>query len=1070
MLRASQIFSDNYKDLPLDQWQTLITQNYAVDESDYLNELLALATPDKDTIEKVTRQASDLVEAIRQDERSKEGVEAFLQQYSLSTKEGIILMCLAEALLRIPDAKVANDLIRDKLTSADWEKHTGQSSSYFVNASTWGLMLTGKIIDVDQDGDGKPDTMLRGLIAKFGEPVIRQAMNQAMRIMGRQFVLGRTIKEALKRGAKSVQKGYTHSFDMLGEAAYTAKDAQRYYEAYSNAIAEIGAVKVQEGNEAPSISIKLSALHPRYEEGQRDRILTEMVGTVSKLVKQARDLDVAVTIDAEEADRLEISLDVFEAVYDSTVCDDWEGFGMVVQAYSKRALPVLGWLNALSKKHGRRIPLRLVKGAYWDSEIKWSQQGGYSSYPVFTRKCGTDVSYLACANYLLNADGKFYPQFATHNAQTVFSIMNMAGTSRDFEFQRLHGMGEALYDMVLNQYPDLHCRIYAPVGNHKDLLPYLVRRLLENGANTSFVHQLVDEKTPVMELAEHPSTVLKSFETLHNDRIPLPPHIYEDFGEMRLNSSGTNLHIQSETEPFMNQVKHYLDNQWHAKPIIDGQEFTSEEEQVICPYDHSHTVGTVHKATEEQALKALDVAHQNFIGWDVTPVQQRSALLDKVADTLESHKHELIALCSRDGGKSIQDGIDEVREAIDFCRYYAYNARNQFGHEIHLPGPTGESNDLYLQGRGVFACISPWNFPLAIFIGQVAAALVAGNTVIAKPADQTTLVAYRAVQLMHEAGIPTSVLQFVPIRGSVLGKVILSDNRIGGVAFTGSTSTAHTINRTLASRDAMLSPLIAETGGQNAMIVDSSALPEQVVEDVIHSAFTSAGQRCSALRVLYLQEEIADKIIEVLSGAMQELRLGNPTDLSTDVGPVIDMAAREELQEHIDELKAAGKLIAETPMPEGLEGHGSFLSPVAFEINHINDLEQEWFGPIVHIVRYKAKDLDKVIDQINNYGFGLTLGVHSRNESTALYIDKRARVGNVYINRNMIGATVGVQPFGGQGLSGTGPKAGGPFYLYRFATEHTRTNNTAAIGGNASLLSLGDEDVSPEFLQQEQDS
>lgn len=1062
MLRASHIFSDNYKHLSLDEWQEIITQNYAVDESDYLDELLAIATPDKNTIEKITHQANELVQAIRKDERSKkDGVEAFLQQYSLSTKEGIILMCLAEALLRIPDANVANGLIRDKLTSANWGKHSGQSDSLLVNASTWGLMLTSKIVGVAHDGNGKPTNMLHGLIATLCQPVIRQVMNQAMRIMGRQFVLGRTIKEALKRGSKSVNKGYTHSFDMLGEAAYTAADAKQYYESYSDAIAQIGAIKTQSGNKAPGLSIKLSALHPRYEESQRDRILTEMVETVSKLVEQARKLDVAVTIDAEEADRLELSLDVFEAVYDSAVCHDWEGFGMVVQTYSKRALPVLGWLNALSQKHGRRIPLRLVKGAYWDQEIKWSQQGGYFNYPVFTRKSATDVSYLACAKYLLETDGTFYPQFATHNAQTVFSILDMAGSNRNFEFQRLHGMGESLYDLILEQYPDLSCRIYAPVGNHKDLLPYLVRRLLENGANTSFVHQLIDENTSIIDLVEHPSIILRSFENLHNDRIPLPPNLYQDFGEHRINSSGTNLHTHSEIEPFMNQVKHFLQNQWHAKPIIDGQEYINSEENVVCPYDNSHIVGTVHKATEEQALQALEVAQKNFIAWDVTPVQQRSALLDKVADELEEHKHELIALCSRDGGKSIQDGIDEIREAIDFCRYYAYNARNQFGHEIHLPGPTGESNNLYLQGRGPFVCISPWNFPLAIFIGQIAAALVAGNTVIAKPADQTTLVAYRAVQIMHQAGIPTSVLQFIPIRGSVLGKVVLEDNRVAGVAFTGSTSTAHTINRTLASRDAMLSPLVAETGGQNAMIVDSSALPEQVVEDVIHSAFTSAGQRCSALRVLYIQDDIADKIIEVLSGAMQELRLGNPTDLSTDVGPVIDMAAREELQGHIDELKAAGKLVAETPMPEGLEGHGSFLSPVAFEIDHINDLEQEWFGPIVHIVRYKSKNLDQVIDQINDYGFGLTLGVHSRNETTAMYIDKRARVGNVYINRNMIGATVGVQPFGGQGLSGTGPKAGGPFYLYRFATEHTRTNNTAAIGGNATLLSLGDEDVTP---------
>lgn len=1052
MFKASQILSDSYQQLSLSEWQEIITQNYSVDESSYLQELLELATPDDKTVNIITHQASQLVEEIRQSSKSREGVEAFLQQYSLSTKEGVILMCLAEALLRIPDANVANALIRDKLSAAEWKKHTGQSESILVNASTWGLMLTGKIVDVDQDGDGKPDTLLKGLIAKFGEPVIRQAMNQAMRLMGRQFVLGRSIKEAMKRGAKSVEKGYTHSFDMLGEAAYTAHDAHRYYEAYSKAISEIGQVKVKEGQLAPSISIKLSALHPRYEVGQKDRVMTEMVDTLLKLVKQARDLDVAVTIDAEEADRLELSLDIFEALYTSEICQDWAGLGMVVQAYSKRALPALGWLDALSRKHGRRIPIRLVKGAYWDSEIKWSQQAGLSNYPVFTRKAGTDVSYLACARFIMSTHNSFYPQFATHNAQTVFSIMEMAGERRDFEFQRLHGMGEILYDKVLERYPGLKCRIYAPVGNHKDLLPYLVRRLLENGANTSFVHQLVDKATPVMSLVEHPCLVLKRYPTLHNDRIPLPPHIY---GPDRVNSAGTNLHINSQIEPFMQNVQQYLDNQWHAKPIIDGKEITTNEEAVFCPYDNTHQIGTVHKVSEELALDALTIAHKNFIAWDMTPVEQRAQILEKIADVFEENEAELIALCSRDGGKTLQDGIDEVREAVDFCRFYANNARKDFGQEITLPGPTGESNHLYLQGRGVFACISPWNFPLAIFTGQVVAALVAGNTVLAKPADQTTLVAYRAVQLMHQAGVPTSVLQFVPCRGSTFGKVILSDIRVAGVAFTGSTSTAQTINRTLATRDGMLSPLIAETGGQNAMIVDSSALPEQVVADVIQSAFTSAGQRCSALRVLYVQEDVADRILEVLSGAMQELKLGDPTDLSTDIGPVIDAVAREELAGHVEQLRATGNLIAETPMPAGLE-KGCFLAPTAFFINHINDLTQEWFGPILHVIKYKSKELDQVIDQINGYGFGLTLGIHSRNESTATYIDKRARVGNVYINRNMIGATVGVQPFGGQGLSGTGPKAGGPFYLHRFATEHTRTNNTAAIGGNATLLSLGD--------------
>ncbi|WP_251359077.1 bifunctional proline dehydrogenase/L-glutamate gamma-semialdehyde dehydrogenase PutA [Kangiella sp. TOML190] len=1055
MFKASQILAQ--APLDLEQWQQVITNNYQVDESAYLEELLELATPDQGTINTITKQASQLVEEIRGSGKSKEGVEAFLQQYSLSTKEGVILMCLAEALLRIPDSKVANSLIRDKLSEADWKKHAGESESMLVNASTWGLMLTGKIVDVDQDGDGKPDTMLGGLVSKFGEPVIRNAMNQAMKIMGRQFVLGRNIEEAMQRGQKSVEKGYTHSFDMLGEAAFTADDARKYFEAYSKAINEIGSAKTQDGQLAPSISIKLSALHPRYEVAQKDRVLTEMVSVVKTLAKQARELDVAITIDAEEADRLELSLDIFEAVFDSDICRGWDGFGMVVQAYSKRALPVLGWLDALSKKHQRRIPLRLVKGAYWDSEIKWSQQAGLASYPVFTRKAATDVSYLACAKFILNTESSFYPQFATHNAQTVFSIMQMAGERRDFEFQRLHGMGEVLYDLILKQYPGLRCRIYAPVGNHKDLLPYLVRRLLENGANTSFVHQLVDKNTPVIDLVEHPSIVLKAYPTLHNNRIPLPPEIYAQEGvRPRLNSAGTNLHINSEIEPFMQKVASHLNEQWHAKPIINGKELSSTQENIYCPYDQSHQIGTKHKADEKQALEALAVAQKSFIAWDMTPAEKRAEVLDTIADLFEQHKHELIALCSRDGGKTMQDSIDEVREAVDFCRYYANRARQDFAQETSLPGPTGESNDLYLQGRGVFACISPWNFPLAIFTGQVVAALVAGNTVLAKPADQTTLVAYRAIQLMHQAGIPKGVLQFVPCRGSTFGKTVLSDPRIAGVAFTGSTDTAHTINRTLAARDSVIAPLIAETGGQNAMIVDSSALPEQVIEDVIHSAFTSAGQRCSALRLLYVQEDIAPRIIEVLSGAMQELKIGDPTKLKTDLGPVIDQAAKEELLSHVQELKAAGKLIAETPMPSDL-ADGHFIAPTAFKIGSINDLTQEWFGPVLHLVTYKAKELDKVIAQINNYGYGLTLGIHSRNEKTATYIDKRVRVGNVYINRNMIGATVGVQPFGGQGLSGTGPKAGGPHYLHRFATEHTRTNNTAAIGGNATLLSLGDD-------------
>jgi RHH-type proline utilization regulon transcriptional repressor/proline dehydrogenase/delta 1-pyrroline-5-carboxylate dehydrogenase len=1052
MFKASKVLEPQSPSLA-ELWQA-ITDNYIVDESNYLEELLTLATPNEQDIQQITERASELVAEVRKHHDAKDGIEAFLQQYSLSTKEGVILMCLAEALLRIPDAEVANNLIKDKIEAAEWKKHLGQSDSWLVNSATWGLMLTGSIVSFKKDpiNEEQPTNLLKNLISKCGEPVIRQAMNQAMKLMGKQFVLGRTIDEALKRGAKSVEKGYTHSFDMLGEAAFTMKDARRYFEAYSMAIEAIGKAPKSDKVQPPSISIKLSALHPRYEHGQKDRVMSEMFETVCQLVKQAKALDVAITIDAEEMDRLELSLELFEKIYRSDVCSGWEGFGLVVQAYSKRAMPVLCWLNALAKEVGRRIPLRLVKGAYWDSEIKWSQQAGIAGYPVYTRKAATDVSYLACARYILSTEGSFYPQFATHNAQTVMNILHWAGGRRDFEFQRLHGMGEQLYNLVLEQNPGLNVRIYAPVGEHKDLLPYLVRRLLENGANTSFVHRLVDEKTPISDLVTHPCVTLRKYKSLANDRIPLPPHLY---GEGRLNSSGTNLHIESHIKPFMAGIERFANTQWHATPIIGGKSVTGESIEVRSPYNTDKRVGTTINASKEQAEEAIALAQKAQPTWNRKGAHYRADLLDKVAELMEANKHELIALCSHEAGKTLQDGIDEVREAVDFCRYYAMKAREDFGSAQTLPGPTGESNEIYLQGRGVFACISPWNFPLAIFTGQVTAALAAGNSVVCKPAGQTTLIAHRAVQLMHQAGIPVDVLHYVPGKGSVIGHLFSTDPRIAGVAFTGSTSTAVGINQALASRsDSPIAPLIAETGGQNAMIVDSSALPEQVVADVIHSAFTSAGQRCSALRVLYLQEEIAPRVLEILEGAMAELVLGDPTQLKTDIGPVIDAAAKAELEGHIHDLKQSGRLIAEAKLPAHAKGH--FVAPVAFKIEHINDLTQEWFGPILHVITYKSKDLDKVIDSINAYGYGLTLGIHSRIETTAKYIDQRVRVGNVYINRNMIGAVVGVQPFGGQGLSGTGPKAGGPRYLHRFATERTRTNNTAAIGGNATLLSLGD--------------
>ncbi len=1052
MFKASQVFE--LEQLSLDELWQEISHNYSTDENNYLKELLNLAELTSADIQHITDKATALVQSVRKNYSASDSIEAFLQQYSLDTKEGIALMCLAEALLRIPDADVANGLIKDKIESAKWEQHLGQSDSWLVNSSTWGLMLTGRIVSYKFDPQTEqPTNMLKRLVAKCGEPIIRKSMNQAMKFMGKQFVLGQTIEDALNKSRSAIEKGYTHSFDMLGEAALTQVDAERYFQAYQSAIEALGKAPKHANRPTPSISIKLSALHPRYELSQKERVLSELFDTILQLSKLAKDLDVAITIDAEEMDRLELSLELFEKLYRDPVFENWSNLGLVVQAYSKRALPVLVWLKNLSKQLNRRIPLRLVKGAYWDSEIKWCQQQGLNGYPVYTRKAGTDVSYLACARYLLKSTDCFYPQFATHNAHTVASILHWAGNQRDFEFQRLHGMGEELYDLILQQEDALNVRIYAPVGPHKDLLPYLVRRLLENGANTSFVHRLVDEETPVEELARHPITTLTQHQSLANDKIPLPKALY---GDERPNSSGVNLSIYSQLQPFLKSVSQFFQTQWHAHPIVDGEKLEGESIAVYCPFNEQQQVGSHSQITSEQLESAINSAHAAQTRWNRQGGDYRADCLDKLATLMEDNQHELIALCCLEGGKTLQDGIDEIREAIDFCRYYAVNTRKDFANPVLLPGPTGESNELYLQGRGVFACISPWNFPLAIFTGQVVAALAAGNSVLCKPAGQTTLIAFRAVQLMHEAGIPGDVLHFVPGKGSIVGKQLTEDKRIAGVAFTGSTQTAVGINRALAARDdTPISPLIAETGGQNAMIVDSSALPEQVITEVIHSAFTSAGQRCSALRVLYIQEDIADHVLSLLSGAMQELSVGDPRLLSTDVGPVIDSASQKELQQHIQELKQAGQLIAETSLPNNLPP-GHFVAPCAFQIQSINELTQEWFGPILHVIRYASNELDKIIDEINDYGYGLTLGVHSRNESTAYYIDSRVKVGNVYINRNMIGAVVGVQPFGGQGLSGTGPKAGGPHYLHRFATERTRTNNTAAIGGNATLLSLGD--------------
>ncbi|MEQ5820871.1 bifunctional proline dehydrogenase/L-glutamate gamma-semialdehyde dehydrogenase PutA [Halomonas sp. SCS19] len=1063
MLNANNMLDNSTWQQDLDTLFARISDHYVVEEDAFVSELIKLIDGKDEHIERVADKTASLVREVREMDTAVDTIDELLQQYSLDTHEGLMLMCLAEAMLRIPDKATADALIEDRLGPADWKAHLGKSESWMVNASTWGLLMTGRVVSLDKPKDGKPSGFINKMVNRMGEPVIRRAMVEAMKVMGKQFVLGRDIDEALKRSKPLFDKGYTYSYDMLGEAARTRRDADRYFDDYATAIRQVGKTSRNLGDRtpAPSISIKLSALHPRYEFGRREQVLEELVGSVKELAKLARDNDVAVTIDAEEVDRLELSLEVFRAVYESDICRGWGHFGLVVQAYSKRALPVLHYLNRLADFQGDEIPLRLVKGAYWDTEIKESQQLGVDGYPVFTRKASTDVAYLACARFLLSdaTKGRIFPQFATHNAHTITTILEQANhTSRAFEFQRLHGMGEALYDAALKRAPEgTYCRIYAPVGAHKDLLPYLVRRLLENGANSSFVHQLVDPKVPVESLCVHPIETLRQFDSLSNPQIPLPRDIY---GEHRPNSRGVNLTINSQYRPLMEAMGKHMDTRYQARPLLafEVAEDPAQTHEVTSPYDRRQVVGSVQWTTREQTERAVDAAWAAFPAWEVTPVKERADILRRFADLMEEHLAELMALCSREGGKLLTDGVDEIREAVDFCRYYAVRAEEIFGEPTELPGPTGESNRLHMGGKGVFAAISPWNFPVAIFCGQMVATAVAGNTVLAKPAEQTSIVAHRVVELLYQAGMPREVVQLLPGDGPTVGSVLTGDSRITGVVFTGGTDTAQIINRALAEREnAPLPTLVAETGGMNAMIVDSTALPEQVVADVIHSAFQSAGQRCSALRVLYLQDDVADRVLEILDGAMAELHVGDPRDLGTDVGPVIDEDARKNLQAHIDRLKGEGRLISETPLKPEHTSEGTFVAPAAFTIDGIDALEREQFGPVLHVVRWKSNELDKVIASINARGYGLTFGVHSRNESFADEIARKVRVGNVYINRNIIGAVVGVQPFGGQGLSGTGPKAGGPNYLLRFATEKTVTNNTAALGGNASLLALGDE-------------
>lgn len=996
---------------------------------------------------RVEATASRLVAGVREHRSRLGDLDAFLGEYRLSTQEGVVLMCLAEALLRIPDPDTADRLIRDKIGSADWAAHLGRSGSAFVNASTWALMLTGRLMRLDE-----PEGTLGRLAARAGEPLVREALVRAMRIMGRQYVMGRTIDEALERAREAERRGFRHSFDMLGEAARTADDARRYFDAYAAAIAAIGKAAGGRGPvEGPGLSVKLSALHPRFEYAQRGRVLRELAPRLLELARLARDAGIGLTVDAEEAERLDLSLDVIRVIVSEPSLAGWEGFGLAVQAYQKRARPLLDWLEELARASRRRLTVRLVKGAYWDTEVKRAQERGLAGYPVFTRKAATDVSYLACARRLLEAPAAFHPQFATHNAHTVAAVLEMAGGRTDWEYQRLHGMGEALYaQVVAKDGLDRPCRTYAPVGSHEDLLPYLVRRLLENGANTSFVNRIADDKVPLAAIVTDPVAALEALPDKPNPRIPPPAELFPG----RRNSRGWDLSDPLAVAELDRALERAGRGEYAAHPVIAGSEIVADAPvDLLDPSDWRRVVGQVSTALPEDVAHAVNHAVDAARSWDSLGGAARAAILERAADLYEAAAPELMWLAVREAGKTIPDAVAELREAVDFLRYYAVQARLRFT-GMPLPGVTGESNRLSLHGRGVFACISPWNFPLAIFTGQVAAALAAGNAVVAKPAEQTPLIAARAVRLLHEAGVPAEALHLLPGDGRV-GAWLTADPRVAGVAFTGSTETARAINRALAAREGPIAPLVAETGGLNAMIVDSSALPEQVVADVVESAFRGTGQRCSALRILFLQDDVHARITDMLAGAAMELSIGDPMLLSTDIGPVIDRPALEALEAHSARMAREGRLLFQAPPPEAA-AHGTFFAPRAFVLDRPELLTAEVFGPILHVVPYAADRLDAVLDAVAATGYGLTLGVHSRIDAIAERIRARLPVGNVYVNRSMIGAVVESQPFGGEGLSGTGPKAGGPHYLYRFATERVVSVNTAAAGGNPSLLAEGD--------------
>ncbi len=991
---------------------------YAADDCAIAAQLLAQQSPlTPEANARIDQTATRLIHAIRSQDRGFGGVEDMLREFALSTKEGLALMVLAEALLRVPDTATADRFIEDKLGQGDFAHHRTKSETFFVNASAWALGVSARVI---QPGE-TPQDIASKLAKRLGLPAVRAATRQAMRLMGRHFVLGETIEAALERAANDHVHGRRYSFDMLGEGARTTDDAQRYFDSYAAAIEAIGRTAGHKSlPDRPGISVKLSALHPRYDALNRVRVLSELVPRLIELARRARSFNLNLTVDAEEADRLELSLDVIldviAAIFADSTLAGWEGFGLAIQAYQKRANAVIDTIHELAMHHNRRVMVRLVKGAYWDTEIKRAQERGLDDYPVFTRKAMTDLNYIACAQKLLMLRPRLFSQFATHNALSVATIVEIAGSEDGFEFQRLYGMGNALYTQLREDRPALACRTYAPVGNHRDLLAYLVRRLLENGANSSFVALAADDSVPVAKLLERPQSIIGSPDNARHPALPLPRDLYLP----RINSRGIEFGNRAALDNLLKAV---------ATEIPFASAMTTQD------------------ATPSDATKAATAARMGFSTWSKTPAEMRAQALERTAELFENNQPRLIALLQSEGGKTIDDAVSEVREAVDLCRYYASEGRKLFSHDSAMPGPTGESNALRLRGRGVIVAISPWNFPLAIFSGQVAAALMAGNAVVAKPAEQTPRIAAEAVRLFHKAGIPLSVLHLVQGNGHI-GAALVTHSEIAGVVFTGSTEVARKINQTLAAKEGPIIPLIAETGGINAMIVDATALPEQVADDVVASAFRSAGQRCSALRLLFVQDDVADRMIGIIAGAARELSIDDPRDPATQIGPVIDAEAKHRLDAYIARIKISARTHFAGTAPTS----GNFVAPHIFELASADDLTEEVFGPILHVVRYKADDLDRVLQSIENSGYGLTLGIHSRIDGTVNDVIVRLQVGNIYVNRNMIGAVVGVQPFGGYGLSGTGPKAGGPHYLPRFATEQTITINTAASGGDVTLM------------------